>query len=251
MTGRSSRGSDKNTLLWRQESAVAALAETCDARQISGRRDRLLLMLIAATGWSISFTVQIRMWQLTYIFEPSRGERYPDRIDGVGERPWPYAQIGLYWDESFDRLLPIPRSIYKMLRGYAASFADHDDRSDYLFPVIRKNSNVVHHKHLTVRDAHKVLRQMRDRAVCGFHHDWNTIRQAAVARLLIENVSIQDVMARTGYRDLKSVRDIARIYGLATRSDPSLTRTRYVGVDFPRSPLGKNVDWYPPDLYEY
>ena len=111
-----------NSLLSRQESAISALAEACDARKVSGRRDRLLLMLVAATGLPIGFAVQIRQWQLTYFFEPSPDdrERYPDRLDRVGERPWPYSRIGLYWDYRFDRLLPIPRSIYKMLRGYAA-----------------------------------------------------------------------------------------------------------------------------------
>lgn len=243
----------RNSLLSRQESAISALAEACDARKVLGRRDRLLLTLVAATGLPIGFAVQIRLWQLTYFFEPSPDdrERYPDRLDRVGERPWPYSRIGLYWDYRFDRLLLIPRSIYKVLRGYAAAFADHEDRSDYLFPVIRKNGNVAHDRHLTVRDAHKVLRQMRDRAACGFHHDWNTIRQAAVARLLIESVSIQEIMARTGYRDPKSIRDIARMYGLTARSDPSFTPPRYVGVDFPDSFTGTNFWWYPSDLYEY
>lgn len=211
----------------------------------------MLLMLVAATGWPIGFAVQIRLWQLTYVFKPSPDELYADREDRFGRRPWRYAQIGLYWDYRFDRLLPLPRSIYKMLLGYAAAFVDHEDRSDYLFPVIRKNGNIAHDRHLTVRDAHKVLWQMRNRAASGFHHDWNTIRQAAVARLLTENVSIQDIMARTGYRDPKSVKDIARMYGLAARSDPSFTPPRYVGVDFPHSILGKNVFWYPPELYEY
>lgn len=95
------------------------------------------------------------------------------------------------------------------------------------------------------------LRQMRDRAACGFHHDWNTIRQAAIARLLIENQSVQDIMARTGYRDPKSVRDIARMYGLTARSDPSFTPPRYVGLDFPSSFTGTNFWWYPFEHYDY
>lgn len=138
-----------------------------------------------------------------------------------------------------------------MLRGYGAVFADHEDRSDYLFPVIRKNGAIAHGKHLTVGDTHKILRQMRNIAACGFHHDWNTIRQTAVARLLTEKVSIQDIMARTGYQTPRSVRDIARMYGLTARSDPSFTPSCYVGVDFPDSFLGENVYWYPSDLYEY
>lgn len=251
MARRSAPGSRRNPLLLRQEAAILALAKTCDARKVSGRRDRLLLMLVAATGLPIGFAVQARLWQLTYFFRPSRDERYPGRVDRVGERPWPYAQIGLYWDHSFDRLFPVPPSIYKMLRGYVAMFADHEERSDYLFPVIRKNGNIAQDRHLTVRDAHKVLRRMRDAAACDFRHDWNTIRQAAVARLLIEKESIQDIMARTGYRDPKSLRDIARKYGMTARSDPSFTPPRYVGVDFPESFLGGNVYWYPPDIYEY
>ncbi|MFV0409430.1 MAG: hypothetical protein ACK5LJ_06950 [Paracoccus sp. (in: a-proteobacteria)] len=253
MARRSAPSSRRNPLLSRQESAIAALAETCNARKFSGRRDRLLLKLIAATGWSIGFVVQIRLWQLTYFFEPlpDDHEVYPDRLGMAGKRPWRYARIGIYWDYSFDRLLPVPRSIYKILRGYAGSFTDHEERSDYLFPVIRKNGNVAHDRHLTVRDAHKILRQMKDRAACGFHHDWNTIRQAAVARLLIKNLSIQDIMVRTGYRDPRSVRDIAKMYGLTARSDPSFTPPSYVGVDFAASFTGTNFRWYPFELYDY
>lgn len=138
-----------------------------------------------------------------------------------------------------------------MFHGYAGAFTDHEDRSDYLFPVIRKNGHISHDRHLTVRDAHKILRQMSDRAACGFHHDWNTIRRAAVARLLTENLSIQDIMVRTGYRDPKSVRDIAKMYGLTARGDPSFTPPRYVGVDFPASFTGTNFRWYPFELYDY
>lgn len=210
-------------------------------------------MLVATTGWSIGFAVQIRLCHLTYVFKPSPDdpERYPDRLDRVGERPWRYARISVYWDDAFDRLLPVPRSIHKMLRGYADIFADHEDRSDYLFPAIRKNGNIAHGTHLTVRDAHKILRRMRDGATCGFHHDWNTIRQAAVARLLTEGASIQDILARTGYRTPRSVRDIAKMYGLTARSDPSFTPPRYVGVDFPASFTGTNFRWYPFELYDY
>lgn len=126
---RSASGSRRNPLLLRQEAAISALAETCNTRNISGRRDRLLLMLVAATGVPIGFAVRIRLWQLTYFFKPSPDERYPGRVDRFGDRPWPNALIGLYRDSSFDRLLPVPPSIYKMLRGYAAMFADHKERS--------------------------------------------------------------------------------------------------------------------------
>ena len=248
---RSASGSRRNPLLARQEAAITALAESCNTRNVPGRRNRLLLMLVATTGLPIGFAVQIRLWQLTYFFKLLRDERYPGRVDRFGDRPWPNALIGLYRDSSFDQLLPVPPSIYKMLRGYAATFADHEDRSDYLFPAIRRNGSVAHTRHLTVRDAHKVLRQMRDAAACDYHHDWNTIRQAAVARLLTEDVSIQAIMARTGYRDPKSVRDIASLYGLSAHSDSSFTPPRYIGVDFRNSFLGENAYWYPADLYEY
>lgn len=58
-------------------------------------------------------------------------------------------------------------------------------------------------------------------------------------------------MARTGYRDPKSVRDTASLYGVTIQSDPSFTPPRYIGVDFPNSFLRENIYWYSPDLYEY
>lgn len=221
-------------MLAEQESGLLKLAHACDARYISGRRDRGLLLLALGTGLPIGRLVSLRLWQLTYFFEFRLGcdhEKYPKRSGRVGRRPAPYTQIGVYSDDSFERLLPIPRSIYKVLRGYVTAFREHEDRSHYLFPVIRKNSSIVHGRHLTVRDAHKLLRRMIDASACGRHYDWHTIRQIAVAKYLHKNLSIQEIMARTGYRDPKSVRDIAKLYGMVARSDPSFAPPRYVGLD--------------------
>lgn len=253
MSRRLTPGSRRNPLLSQQESAIEKLKESFNARKISGRRNRLLLMLAATSGLPINFVVEIELWQLTYFYELSPNTRrgYPKRQDDVGDMPISYTPLGLYWDANYDRLIPISRSIYKMLRGYAAAFSDHEERSDYLFPVIRKNGNIDHSKHLTVRDAHKILKGAQEATNCGFHHNWHTIRHAAVARLLMQKASIQNILARTDYQDPKSIKDIARSYGLIAKSNPSFTPPRYVGLDFSDSLFRKNVDWYLPELYEY
>ncbi|MDX8347401.1 hypothetical protein SLH49_05315 [Cognatiyoonia sp. IB215446] len=169
----------------------------------------------------------------------------------VGSKPLPYTSIGLYWDESYQRLTPIPRSIYRMLRGYISSFEELEDRSSFVFPVIRKNGRVEYDRALTVKDAHKILREMQIRANPGTHFDWNKIRQLAVAGMLGRKLPVQQIQHLTRFKDPKSIKNIAKTYGYRFESTPTFEPRRFVGLDFPDGILKENTYCYPQELYEY
>mgnify|MGYP000386217763 CR=1 FL=1 len=236
-----------------QERDILCLSKACNARKISGRRNRLLLRLASATGLPIASIVQLRFWQLTYFFELEANDlrRYPRRVDNVASRPKPYTSIGLYWDDSFQRLIPIPRSVYKILRGYVGAFEELDERSSFVFPVIRKNGRIEYGRALTVKDAHKILREMQTKANAVTHFDWNKIRQIAVAGMLAKRMSIQEIQHVTRFKDPKSIKGIAEMFGYDFESKPLFEPRRFVGLDFPEGVLKENLFWYPQELYEY
>ncbi len=236
-----------------QEIDIMSLSKACNPRKISGRRNRLLLRLASTTGLPIGSIVQLRLWQLTYFFELEHGDlhRYPQRAGNIGARPRPYTSIGLYLDDSFQQLIPIPRSVYKVLRGYVGAFEELDERSSFVFPVIRKNGRIEHNRALTVKDAHKILQGMQTGATIVTHFDWNKIRQMAVAGMLEKKISIQKIQHVTRFKDLKSIKDTAKMYGRDFESIPSFAPKRFVGLDFPKGVLKENMYWYPQELYEY
>ncbi|MEP1535509.1 MAG: tyrosine-type recombinase/integrase [Paracoccaceae bacterium] len=236
-----------------QEIDILSLSKACNARKTSGRRNRLLLRLASTTGLPIGNIVRLRLWQLTYFFELEHGDvhRYPQRAGNIGTRPRPYTSIGLYLDDSFQRLVPIPASIYKILRGYLGTLEEQDERTGFVFPVIRKNDRIEHDRTLTVRDAHKILREMQTKANTEAHFDWNKIRQIAVAGMLSQRLSLQEIRHRTHFKDLKSIKDTAKKYGYDFESIPSFSPKRFVGLDFLDGVLKENLYWYPQELYEY
>lgn len=236
-----------------QEIDIMSLSKACNPRKISGRRNRLLLRLASTTGLPIGSIVQLRLWQLTYFFELEANDlrRYPRRVDNVGTRPRPYTSIGLYVDDSFQRLIPIPRSVYKILRGYVGAFEGLDERSSFVFPVIRKNGRTEHGRALTVKDAHKILLEIQTKANAVTHFDWNKIRQIAVAGMLAKRMSIQEIQHVTRFKDPKSIKSIADMFGYGFESFPSFEPGRFVGLDFPKGVLKENIYWYPQELYEY
>ncbi|MFO1138403.1 MAG: hypothetical protein U1E41_04955 [Paracoccus sp. (in: a-proteobacteria)] len=92
---------------------------------------------------------------------------------------------------------------------------------------------------------------MRDRAACGFHHDWNTIRQAAIARLLIE----KSVGAGHHGKSRLSGAEIRQGYRQNVWPDRPkrsiIHPAALCGLDFPSSFTGTNFWWYPFEHYDY
>jgi len=127
-----------------QENGILKLVEACNERTISDHRDRLLIHLAASTGLQIGFLSKLRLWQLTYFFFLDKNDtaRTPQRFDLDSEHPAPYTRIGFYADDDYRRITPVPRPVWKILKGYAGLFEDVEDRSSYLFPVIRKKTTL-------------------------------------------------------------------------------------------------------------
>ncbi len=202
---------------------------------------------------SVHIYTKLQLWQLTYFFFLDKNDtaRTPQRLDRVLEHPVPYTPIGFYADDDYRRIIPVPRPIWKILKGYVGLFEDVEDRSSYLFPVIRKNNNIAYEIGLSVKDAHKILRRLQSRAKTNIHFDWNKLRQIAVARMLRQRQSIQQIQYNTGYLDPKSIKNIAGKYQYGVISTPSFQPRRFVGLDFPGTALRENAYWYPPELYEF
>jgi len=127
-----------------QENDILKLVKACNERTISGRRDRLLIRLAASTGLQIGFLSKLKLWQLTYFFFLDKNDtaRTPQRLDLVSEHPAPYTRIGFYADDGYRRIIPVPRPVWKILKGYVGLFEDVEDRSRYLFPVICKTTTL-------------------------------------------------------------------------------------------------------------
>jgi hypothetical protein len=92
---------------------------------------------------------------------------------------------------------------------------------------------------------------MQTKARTEAHFDWNKIRQIAVAGMLSQRLSLQEIRHRTHLKDLKSIKDTAQKYGYDFERIPLFSPKRFVGLDFPDSVLSENLCWYPQELYEY
>lgn len=231
---------------------LTRLARACDARRLSGRRDRLLLRMASESGLSLGFLTGLRLWQLTYCFAVDSNDAYPYpmRSDRVGVSPKPYTSIGVYADSTFSQIIPLPRSLLRVLRYYLVSFAGLEDRDSFLFPVIRKSDRPKHNASIMPRDAHKILKHLQTKVDCTFHFDWHVLRQVAVRRYLRDGLSLQEVRFLTDYRDIKSVKMIAKDYEPSFNMNPKFRPPRLIGLDFPESVLSANVYCYPQELYE-
>jgi len=95
------------------------------------------------------------------------------------------------------------------------------------------------------------LRLLQSRAKTNIHFDWNKLRQIAVARMLRQRQSVQQIQYNTGYQDPKSIKSIAGKYRYSVISTPSFQPSRFVGLDFPGTALTENAYWCPQELYEY
>lgn len=231
---------------------LTRLARACDARSLSGRRDRLLLRMASESGLSLDFLTGLRLWQLTYCFAVDRNDTYPYpmRSDRVGVSPKPYTPIGVYADNTFSKIIPFRSSLLRVLRYYLASFADLEDRDSFLFPVIRKNDSPKYNASITPRDAHKILKRLQSKVDCTSHFDWHVLRQVAVRRYLRDGLSLQEVRFLADYRDIKSVKMIAKNYDSGFNTKPKFRPPRLIGLDFPESVISANVYCYPQELYE-
>jgi len=231
---------------------LTRLARACDARGLSGRRDRLLLRMASESGLSMGFLTGLRLWQLTYCFEVDSNDAYPYpmRSDRVGVSPKPYTPIGVYADSTFSQIIPLPRSLLRVLRYYLAYFADLENRDSFLFPEVRKNDRPKYSAPITPRGAYKILKRLQAKIDCTSHLDWHVIRRVAVRRYLRDGLSLQEVRFLAGYRDIKSVKMITKDYEPSFNTKAKFWPPRLIGLDFPESVISANVYWYPQELYE-
>ncbi len=201
------------------------------------RRNQFLIELACCSTLSISQIVNLKIWQLTYFV-------IRDNMN-IRRRSCDFMLrdlcVGLYIDRNYSTISPLKGISKPMINAYFNRINAPNGNS-YLFPRSNRSKEMNWNKHISVSNAHKILKKFFGKT--GKAINWHKIRHNSICYSVSSGNSVKQTSLDSGL-SLQQVRRIVDKYDVFETNKQNNTIFYYRGIMISNSSLSRFETTYP------